>query len=885
MNRKFTRPTALLVSIILILTTALGSTLAYVVTRTPALINTFINGIDPTGDLILEKAVKHPFGETYDVSVKSFTFEVNLGSAYGGKTFGIYTANENGVMEVTVPGGGAVTIPELPAGIDVLVTELAPGPGFKAPDPTALTIQRGENKLRIENEYDPAPADTNKLNVSGTKKLVGRDWQAGDRFVFALEVFLGDDQWKELDRQTVEYSAADENFNTFDFTEAVRAYTMDQPGDYVFRVVEKEGSIPGITYDTNESRFVVSVGDSKNAMDGTLKLENVTTSSPDNTGVRYDGTKYFVSITFENEYAPTGSAEVIIDIQKELKDPAATGRGAADFEFSLYDKIKGQTYYVNSDSLGQAEFRLIYEPKDIGKTFLYILRETEDPAMVKKGYTFDPAVYVYQMTVGQNEDGTVAVTVEMRKFPSIDDVPYTINFTEEEQQEPKPAETPSIESVDTQEEQPTEETQAEESQPVEEQPAEETVSRRERIRSGIRDALESIYELVTTGRISPEKIPEEVQQAVPDELEQLFKDPQPEENPPEEPEESQPEPEQPAVVDESVTVEERQNLALFTNTYQPKMATLPLDGTKTLTGRTLEAGEFTFLIFETDDTYAIPEGAEPIRRTTNTEEGAFDFLDLELTTCGWHHFIVKEDQSQKEPGIVYDNSEYRISVLVEDIGGELSAQKVNISGKANDILFENRYEPAGTKLTITGQKILLGRELKAGEFRFNLYRANQGFTRIGDPVKTVNGLDASKVGGFRFEIAYEKEQIGTYHYVITEEPGTETDMIYDTGEYGIEVTVTDNKEGQLLAQITRLVRLGEYNIDADEIIFLNAYTGSEKPTDPDETTKPTETTKPSDSGKLPQTGQLWWPVPVLLMLGIGLILVDMLRRRGNKHER
>lgn len=31
--------------------------------------------------------------------------------------------------------------------------------------------------------------------------------------------------------------------------------------------------------------------------------------------------------------------------------------------------------------------------------------------------------------------------------------------------------------------------------------------------------------------------------------------------------------------------------------------------------------------------------------------------------------------------------------------------------------------------------------------------------------------------------------------------------------------------------------------------------------------------------KLPQTGQLWWPVPVLLSVGLLLVLIGVLRRR------
>lgn len=46
----------------------------------------------------------------------------------------------------------------------------------------------------------------------------------------------------------------------------------------------------------------------------------------------------------------------------------------------------------------------------------------------------------------------------------------------------------------------------------------------------------------------------------------------------------------------------------------------------------------------------------------------------------------------------------------------------------------------------------------------------------------------------------------------------------------------------------------------------------------------TNTYVPPPEPKLPQTGQLWWPVPLLLSAGLLCILVGMLRRRGEKHE-
>lgn len=58
-----------------------------------------------------------------------------------------------------------------------------------------------------------------------------------------------------------------------------------------------------------------------------------------------------------------------------------------------------------------------------------------------------------------------------------------------------------------------------------------------------------------------------------------------------------------------------------------------------------------------------------------------------------------------------------------------------------------------------------------------------------------------------------------------------------------------------------------------------------KPTEPD-TTEPTPT-KPTETPPkpvLPQTGQLWWPVPVLVLAGLALILVGLLRRKEQDYE-
>ena len=60
----------------------------------------------------------------------------------------------------------------------------------------------------------------------------------------------------------------------------------------------------------------------------------------------------------------------------------------------------------------------------------------------------------------------------------------------------------------------------------------------------------------------------------------------------------------------------------------------------------------------------------------------------------------------------------------------------------------------------------------------------------------------------------------------------------------------------------------------------------EVPTKPTSPTSPTtKPTTPSGGGKkLPQTGQLWWPVPVLACAGLGCIAVGLFRRWEARDE-
>lgn len=89
-------------------------------------------------------------------------------------------------------------------------------------------------------------------------------------------------------------------------------------------------------------------------------------------------------------------------------------------------------------------------------------------------------------------------------------------------------------------------------------------------------------------------------------------------------------------------------------------------------------------------------------------------------------------------------------------------------------------------------------------------------------------------------------------------------------------------------------------VDREGVTFVvtNTYTEDipdnpppTEPTPPPEPTQPTEPTpsKPDapkpNTPTLPQTGQLWWPVPVLVAAGLLLVIAGLIRRRGAENEK
>jgi len=241
---------------------------------------------------------------------------------------------------------------------------------------------------------------------------------------------------------------------------------------------------------------------------------------------------------------------------------------------------------------------------------------------------------------------------------------------------------------------------------------------------------------------------------------------------------------------------------VFNNRYDATDATLPLGGTKELVGRDIVDGEFTFELYEA--------GATAPKATTTNVGKTFTFGELTFDAAGTYTYTVKEKKGDNST-IVYDGKEYNVVVTVVDENGVLKATKT-VDGKADTVIaFSNKYDPTDAKLTLSGTKELVGRDIVDGEFTFELYEAG-----VAEPKTVVNAGKTFTFGELIFDT------IGEYTYLIKEKKGTDATVTYDEKTYTVKITVVD-ENGILKA--TKSV-----NGNAETaIVFTNTYTDPDEP--------------------------------------------------------
>ena len=272
-------------------------------------------------------------------------------------------------------------------------------------------------------------------------------------------------------------------------------------------------------------------------------------------------------------------------------------------------------------------------------------------------------------------------------------------------------------------------------------------------------------------------------------------------------------------------------LVTVTNRYEPKSVTLqnPFQATKTLTGRAwLNTDKFEFRLEHYSPADApMPDGVEDgtnyVKRIINGQpEGTsenipipIDFGRVTFTKPGTYMYDIYEIDpgNSKIVGVSYDSTIYRVTIVVTDNGGQLSAtstiQKIvggQPTGNAVDTAaFTNTYSATEEVVNLAARKIYVdssnATSLAARQFSFTIVPHNKDeagndvtyTTAVPLPANNTTTTANNANGWVNFEpITFTSTDVGkTYYYLVSEEKGTDTNITYSTDTYLVKCRVFD----------------------------------------------------------------------------------------------
>lgn len=239
----------------------------------------------------------------------------------------------------------------------------------------------------------------------------------------------------------------------------------------------------------------------------------------------------------------------------------------------------------------------------------------------------------------------------------------------------------------------------------------------------------------------------------------------------------------------------------FTNTYAPKDVTVSLTARKTFDDKNASHAkltDFQFQLFDNERAVGVP-----VQTVNAAEDGTIRFQPLTFTASQLKGdksktftYTVREIR-QSAGGVNYDShmGMWQITVT-DDLTGQLKAQ--TRTNAAYPTTFTNTYQAKPVSVRFRAHKTLndpdhTGIQLQAGQYEFTCVE-----DKTGGQVGTAKTNDQR--GDVLFDaISYTRP--GTYDYTIRETPGDRGGVTYDTTKHHVRVTVTDNGEGQLLADV------------------------------------------------------------------------------------
>lgn len=642
------------------------------------------------------------------------------------------------------------------------------------------------NNGKISYKYDmtPATVDT-KAKFGLTKVLEGREWADTDKFEFGLTSENGAPMPAAttaiVHKADLDQGKAAIDFGTIEYTE---------PGTYVYKVGEKHAgtTIDGIAYSKNIAEFTVTV--TPNAK-GELQASVKKTSG---------------EVEFKNAYTAEPTESSVTDQIAVSKVLDGRDLKAGEFSFELAEG-EGEDAKVietvKNDANGNVKFKAI-KYTEIGQ-HIYTLCEVKGNA---GGITYDGTTYTIVTTISDNNKGQLVATHKLKgaaeDVENVEKIEFKNSYTA------TPAEASLVGKKDLQV--PKGLTPAdiagkftftvtgEEGAPM---PASASVTNDAKGKVDFGKITFTLDDLNKALGEKPEKREHTFTYTVTEsgEVAGVTNDAKPS-----------------RTVSFTVTDDGEGKLSVsrnpdgnaaftFTNTYSvtpfETSVTDQITATKVLTGRDMAEGEFSFELVEGEG-----EDAKVVATGTNNAEGKITMNAVKYTKAGKHTYTLREaNGGTTSKGITYDDKTYTIVTTITDKGDGTLEAKHELKGAEDvqSIKFENTYSvtPLETEVDFDLSKAIDGRDwTDADKFSFTITAAEG--TPLPDPATvTVNkkdakdGIAAIKFGKIRYTAA------GTYKYEIRENAGNAAGMTYDGHVATAEVTVTENGEGKLTANVTK----------------------------------------------------------------------------------
>lgn len=261
--------------------------------------------------------------------------------------------------------------------------------------------------------------------------------------------------------------------------------------------------------------------------------------------------------------------------------------------------------------------------------------------------------------------------------------------------------------------------------------------------------------------------------------------------------------------------------ATFENSYAADPTSFSFAASKKLVTEqglplTMSDDQFTFELADAE--------GNVLQTKKSNANGQITFDKLDFDAVGTYEYKVSEVKGSEDAGITYDDTVYTVKVTVaDDYEGSLYVSNVDYGEGNSGVTFTNTY--AATEfgsITFGATKKLEGRDLKAGEFSFEL---------LGPDGKVIATATNAADGSVVFDEPVGFATAGTYSYrireVLPEDDDSEKDGIqkdgvtYDETVWTATVNVTDDYQGALHATVS-------YGNGAELPSFVNTYVAPPK---------------------------------------------------------